>query len=114
MSESNFEFIRIKEELLHASQFLNEHLHDYESYNPLTFANQLLTIQSKFSTLCGLSKVKKRDLNKLKSIANDLILLSSDIQTAKNGVDRAYKIGILAGSSAIYLNEVNSVAHKTA
>lgn len=114
MSESNFEFIRIKEELLHASQFLNEHLHDFENFNLLTFKNQLLTIQSKFSTLCGLSKVENEDLRKLLALSNDLLLMSGDIPIAEDEIDRAYKIGVLSGASAVYLNEINSVIHSIA
>ena len=109
MSDIAFEFIRIKEDLLAASQFLNEHLADYQNYNHVTFKNQLYSIQSKLSTLFSLSKSKPRDLKKFKSIAEDLLNIAIDVETTEDEIERTYNIGKLAGASSIYLNEVNSV-----
>lgn len=109
MSDIAFEVIRIKEDLLAASQFLNEHLHDYENYNQVTFRNQLLSIQSKLSTLFSLSKSRPRDLKVFKKKAEDLLTIAIDIENAENDIQRVYYIGKLAGASSMYLNDVNSV-----
>lgn len=109
MSDIAFEVIRIKEELLAESQFLNEHLHDYENYNQLTFRNQLLSIQSKLSTLFSLSKSRHRDLKALKKMSEVLLTIVIDIEKSENNIQRIYNIGKLAGASSIYLNEVNFV-----
>lgn len=109
MSDIVFEFIRIKEELLTASKFLTEHLNDFENYNPVTFNNQLLTIQSKLTTLYSLTKNRSQNFNKMKDVATDLLLMISDIERAENDISRAWNIGRLAGATSIYLNEVNSV-----
>ena len=112
MSDTAVEFIEIKESLLTTSQFLNEHLADYESYSGVTFRNQLLAIQSKLTTLFSLSKSKPRSSNKFADIAADLLRLAIDIETAETDIQRTYNIGQLAGASSMYLNEVNSIIAK--
>jgi hypothetical protein len=109
MSDIAFDIIRIKEDLLAASQFLNEHLSDFENYNQVTFRNQLLSIQSKLSTLFSLSESRPRDLKKFKNGAENLLNIAIDVETPENEIQRVYNIGKLAGASSIYLNEVNSV-----
>ena len=112
MRDIALEFIHLKESLLDTSKFLTEHLADYENYNHVTFRNQILTIQSKLSTLISLSNTRPRKTTLFKKMAEDLLDIAREVEMSENSIQRAYNIGKLAGASSIYLNEVNSIVLK--
>jgi len=112
MSEISREFIRIKDEILSLSKDILEHLNEWENINFIKFNQDILSTQSKLSTLGSLSKNRPRNLGKFKNLANELISIAIEAKGAKgkgNPVEFAMKIGFLLGSTTRYLTDINSV-----
>ncbi|MFX0138609.1 MAG: hypothetical protein ACFFDN_33510 [Candidatus Hodarchaeota archaeon] len=110
MSEIAGEFIRIKNEILDLSNYILEHLEEFKNFNFTKFNQDILSIQSKLSTLGSLSKSRPRNLGKFKNQADVIIGKAMEAKQAKgNLADYAWKMGYLSGITTHYLTEINSV-----
>ena len=112
MSEISKEFIRIKDEILSLSKDILEHLNEWQNFNFVKFNQDILSVQSKLSTLGSISPKRPRNLGKFNNLANELIGLAIEAKGAKgksNPVEFAMKIGFLIGRTTRYLTDINSV-----
>ena len=112
MSEIEREFIRIKDEILDVSKYILEHLNEFNNFNFVKFNQDILTIQSKLSTLGSLSKSGPKDLDKYKNQVKDIFIRAIEAQRENergNQLEYAFKMGSLNALTMLYLNEINSV-----